>query len=55
MNMQTKTSLTCPKCGAIQKVTMPTDACQFFTNVRNAVKRSNQNLVIAVSFARMLI
>ncbi|MDP1743694.1 MAG: GDCCVxC domain-containing (seleno)protein [Candidatus Amesbacteria bacterium] len=28
--MQTETNLTCPKCGEIQKVIMPTDACQFF-------------------------
>jgi len=28
--IQTKSNLKCPKCGAVQKVEMPTDACQHF-------------------------
>jgi len=29
-----KSILTCPECGHKKEETMPTDACQFFTNVK---------------------
>ncbi len=30
MEVDTRAGLTCPECGAVQEVDMPTDACQFF-------------------------
>ena len=30
MKIVTKTELICPKCGSVQAVEMPIDACQFF-------------------------
>lgn len=30
MEITTKARLTCPECGFVQDVEMPTDACQFF-------------------------
>jgi len=29
-NIKTEANLTCPKCGPLQRVTMPTNACQHF-------------------------
>lgn len=30
MEVSTRTKLTCPECGFVQEVEMPTDVCQFF-------------------------
>jgi transcription elongation factor Elf1 len=34
-----ETVLTCPKCGAAQGATIPTDACQFFFTCRACEQR----------------
>ncbi|WP_424990720.1 GDCCVxC domain-containing (seleno)protein [Fluviibacterium sp. S390] len=33
--MRTTARLTCPECGQVEVLTMPTDACQWFHECRN--------------------
>ena len=35
MNLKTESTLTCPRCGQKETLTMPTDACQFFHQCRH--------------------
>ena len=38
MEIKLQSTITCPNCGHKKEETMPTDACQYFTNVKNANK-----------------
>ena len=35
MDILTESTITCPKCGSRDTVTMPTDACQYFYECRS--------------------
>ena len=44
-----QSTITCPECGHKKEETMPTDACQFFMNVRSVKKCSSLREMIVVS------
>ena len=52
--MKTKAVLICPKCGSKQKVTMPTNACQYFYECQmcgEKLKPKDGNCCVFCSYA----
>ncbi len=52
-NFITKSTITCPNCGNKQEEEMPTDACQFFINVKIVPLYYNPRQEIVVCIAAM--